>query len=567
METWTYFLKVSIFSAGISLITFGSSLRAQTPEVSEARQKAARCDLDYDILMDNIARHMPGRGPFVGEEKWKDYKFPLTIYKNNQECFTYRPGNPNYQNRSYAQDKVTPMWSATKSMAALATGMVMYRVDTYIDALIAQASSTDTYKIRAIDEHTYEIEAAGGKALIRRFTLNQNLFNWIEWSKSASNLFEDQPVHRGASVRQLLAMVARREEGVPEIQDARELTPKFEYDMLGDRGLNQVGFMAEAALKQFQNPLIPAPQNTTAIELSLDEFWNEQIKPSLGLATGAEWGIKPGLDGLDYFWETYVLGFSPLLSHGIVEERTEALPNGWKELSRKLSLEAMDKLITLLGGVPRFLPSIVKEDLASKFAGTKFYGFSWEASLEDMAKIGQVIMDQGVARKGLPHEKRMVSRSFIYEMTHASFPEANSAMGLSLWVNTPDKDNRIIVWNDDRKSQVKQAPFLDDHSLVSCAPVEGSQKDPTGTQYDSAVWTFLGAYGQIITGHPGLGLVLAYKDASQDDSRAIGLVWEKIVVQALVAKNPDFKSIEDFCAAYGSNQYAPYLKKAEPGLL
>lgn len=558
MQSRTPSLIASILPLGMILVMSASVVQAQDLE-DDARQKAANCDLDYDVLKENIARHLGGHGPGVdGEDSWKDYEFPLTIRKNNQECFTYLPRNPKYPGRSYERDQTTPMWSATKSLGALATGMVMYRVDTYIDALLAEDAANPSYKMRAIDTNTYEIKGAGYAKTLHRFTLDQTLFDWLAWS-GADRFFEiNQKVHRGASVRQILSMVAGKKPGEPEVQKPEALQVKFQYDVSGQRGLNQVGWMTNLVLKQFDDDRLPVPRGVEAIERSLDDFWVQQIKPSLGLAADSRWGIGQGQEGVEEFWQTYIADFAPLLLRAPLRMQADRLPKVSGALSLKASYGAVDELRKFLGIVPVFLPDVVKENLSRKLSGLKLYGFSWEASLDDMAKIGQVIVDQGIAQKGSPAEKRMVSEAFIYAMTHANYPTANSAMGLSLWVNSSAKNQQTLAWTDDRTEKDRMAPFTSHNSLVSCAPVDQNREGLAQGKLDTGVWMVAGAFGQVVMGHPGLGLVLAYKDATMEATRVSALAWQKIVAPALLVNRYGFDTVEDFCAAYDSNAFAPY---------
>jgi hypothetical protein len=76
--------------------------------------------------------------------------------------------------------------------------------------------------------------------------------------------------------------------------------------------------------------------------------------------------------------------------------------------------------------------------------------------------------------------------------------------------------------------------------------------------FDVGVWYANGAGGHLIVGHPGLDMVLAVKD--------LGPIGHPLQVfgpvrPALVALDARFAGDEAaFCAAYGSNAYAPDLR-------
>jgi hypothetical protein len=76
--------------------------------------------------------------------------------------------------------------------------------------------------------------------------------------------------------------------------------------------------------------------------------------------------------------------------------------------------------------------------------------------------------------------------------------------------------------------------------------------------YDVGVFSAQGLGGQFIVGHPGLDLVIAVKNFSNQNG-PLGL-WARIR-PALVALDPMFMGDEAaFCRAYGSGNYAPDLK-------
>ena len=83
-------------------------------------------------------------------------------------------------------------------------------------------------------------------------------------------------------------------------------------------------------------------------------------------------------------------------------------------------------------------------------------------------------------------------------------------------------------------------------------------------RYDVGVWQSIAGWGKVIQGHPGLDLVLVAWDLTPDDffaAPAPGKLWDA-VKPAVIAADPVYAGDEAaFCAAYGSNNYAPDLRE------
>ncbi|MBM4267222.1 MAG: serine hydrolase [Deltaproteobacteria bacterium] len=174
----------------------------------------------------------------------------------------------------------------------------------------------------------------------------------------------------------------------------------------------------------------------------------------------------------------------------------------------------------------------------------KVFAFSWEATTRDMARLGLLMLNGG-AWSG----EQILSEDWVYKMTHPSFEDASPSYGYLTWLSTGPGD------------------FF----FGSCAPASIFREHPHGLsessdcgldqctqENDVGVWSALGLFGQIITGHPGLDMVIVAKDIG--DAVSAGGAWA-FARPALVAEDPRFNGDEDaFCQSYASGGYAPDLR-------
>ena len=166
-------------------------------------------------------------------------------------------------------------------------------------------------------------------------------------------------------------------------------------------------------------------------------------------------------------------------------------------------------------------------------------GFSWNASLHDMARLGMVVMNGGIY-----NGERLVDAEYVYNMTHPAFEDGSTQYGYLTWLNNPECAPRAIHAN--YPHGISEA--------TDCADGNCDQ------QYDVGVWNAIGAQGQFVQGHRGLDMVIV---AQNWDTNSGSPLWE-VVRPALVSADPTFQGDDAaFCAAYGSNAYAPDLKKWE----
>jgi len=173
----------------------------------------------------------------------------------------------------------------------------------------------------------------------------------------------------------------------------------------------------------------------------------------------------------------------------------------------------------------------------------KTVGFTWRATVREMARIGLLMLNDGMW-----NGERLVDREWIYKMTHAAFEDSNIAYGYLTWLSI-DSDNGI-------SHCAPPAIHASYPHGLSESPDCGFTRRACEQQYDVGVWSALGLGGQVIMGHRGLDLVMVAKELGNDER----ILWNA-VRPALVALDPEFAGDEEaFCAAYDASTYAPDLR-------
>ena len=197
----------------------------------------------------------------------------------------------------------------------------------------------------------------------------------------------------------------------------------------------------------------------------------------------------------------------------------------------------------------------------SSWGGTQ-YATSWTATLGDMARLGNLILHQGVWAG-----KQVLGQDWAYKMVHPAFEDGNTAYGYLTWL-VAREGQRSIGGGSFTSNGSSAGGLLADR----CSPAALWQRYPHGLStfkdctyksnsceqtYDIGVWSAQGLGGQFIVGHPGLDLVIVAKNYSGGDGPA-GL-WNS-VRPALVALDPKYKGDDaGFCKAYSAGDYAPGL--------
>jgi hypothetical protein len=199
----------------------------------------------------------------------------------------------------------------------------------------------------------------------------------------------------------------------------------------------------------------------------------------------------------------------------------------------------------------------------------KAFGFGWNTTVLDMARLGQLLL-----RHGMVNDTRLINEEWVYRMTHPAFEDANTAMGYCTWLNaakgfTTGTMPTPASWTDLTSQPRFPGP---------CAPLAIHREHPHGLsqapdcnygsdrscqqQHDVGVWQSIAGYGSVIQGHPGLDLVLVGWQLTPEDFFGLGAsgkLWDA-VRPAVIAEDPTFTGDETaFCREYGNNRYAPDL--------
>ncbi|MET0339891.1 MAG: hypothetical protein ABW252_02775 [Polyangiales bacterium] len=197
----------------------------------------------------------------------------------------------------------------------------------------------------------------------------------------------------------------------------------------------------------------------------------------------------------------------------------------------------------------------------SSWGGTQ-YATSWTATLGDMARLGLLIMHQGVWSG-----KQVLGADWAYKMVHPTFEDGNTAYGFLTWL-VAREGQRSIGGGSFTSNGASAGGLLADN----CSPAALWQRYPHGLStfkdctyknstckqtYDIGSWSAQGLGGQFIVGHPGLDLVIVAKNFSGGTGPAG--IWDA-VRPALLALDPKYKGNDAaFCKAYSAGEYAPGL--------
>jgi hypothetical protein len=200
----------------------------------------------------------------------------------------------------------------------------------------------------------------------------------------------------------------------------------------------------------------------------------------------------------------------------------------------------------------------------------KIFAYSWSTTVRDMARVGLLLL-----HGGMWDGARLLDAEWVYRMTHPSFEDANTGYGYLTWLNA--SSNFTFGGIPGPPSGVLQGAQLPG----PCAPVSVYPTHPHGLsdspncnyslpftcveRIDDGVWQAVGLGGQLIQGHPGLDTVIVARNTTPlftgpeqgSGMAAPSVVWDAVRA-AIVEGDPMFKGDDkSFCAAYGSNNYAP----------
>ena len=190
---------------------------------------------------------------------------------------------------------------------------------------------------------------------------------------------------------------------------------------------------------------------------------------------------------------------------------------------------------------------------SSTWTGESFAS-DWHSNMLDMARLGVLLVHDGVW-----DQRRLISKEWVYKMTHPAFEDANTGYGYltvlaaSRNYSRPRIDNIEVPLGGCQPSSIwREFP----HTLSESTDCNYDGAYSCVQTYDVGVFAANGFGGQLIVGHRGLDLVLVTRDAGPS---LITFPWD-MVRSALIAHDPEYRGDEEgFCAAYRAGDYAPDL--------
>jgi hypothetical protein len=230
-------------------------------------------------------------------------------------------------------------------------------------------------------------------------------------------------------------------------------------------------------------------------------------------------------------------------------------------------ISATTKCIAQVDGMPSSAGAFVQQEIfdrmgmeSSNYAVTGL-GTGWSSNLSDMGKLGTMLVHDGWYGG-----ERLLSREWVYRMSHPNFESANTSYGMLAWLNHRGNAEGIggnISSGSNAAEGDPCAPaavWPEYPHFLSKAPdclAKAGGPEACKQKYDVGVFSAQGFMGQFIVMHPGLDLVIVARNFGGGDG-PLGL-W-RAVRPGLVAMDPMFKGDEEaFCKAYGAGQYAPDL--------
>jgi hypothetical protein len=191
----------------------------------------------------------------------------------------------------------------------------------------------------------------------------------------------------------------------------------------------------------------------------------------------------------------------------------------------------------------------------SSWSGENF-AFSWGSSLRDMARLGLLLLHDGVW-----NQRRLIDEDWVYKMTHPAFEDTNTGYGYLTWLAASSnyKFPGIDVFMPGPYGSCQPSALWPSYPHT---PSEASDCGyggvyPCDQEYDIGAFAAAGYGGQLIVGHPGLDLVIVTKDAGI--LAFVTSPWD-LIRSALIEHDPTYAGDDAaFCAAYAAGGYAPDL--------
>lgn len=227
-------------------------------------------------------------------------------------------------------------------------------------------------------------------------------------------------------------------------------------------------------------------------------------------------------------------------------------------------IQVTTKAIAQVDGLPTGAVQFVKQEIfdrlgmsSSRWSPALGISSGWTANLSDMGKLGTLLVHDGWY-----NGERLLSREWVYRMSHPAFEDANTSYGQLAWLNHRGNaagiGGNITTGSNARLGDpCAPAAFWPRYPHGSGAPDCRPEVGTCEQAFDVGIFSAQGLGGQFLVMHPGLDLVIAARNFSGGDG-PLGL-WEAIR-PAIVAADPMFNGDEEaFCEAYGGGNYAPDL--------
>lgn len=183
------------------------------------------------------------------------------------------------------------------------------------------------------------------------------------------------------------------------------------------------------------------------------------------------------------------------------------------------------------------------------------FGAGWTSSVRDMARLGLLLVHEGVWDR-----RRLIDPAWVYRMTHPVFEDANTGYGYLTWLASsknykiPSSIGFELTPNGDCQPSAYWPEFP--HTLSEATDCGYDGDYPCSQQFDVGPFAAAGGFGQVITAHPGLDLVIVTRNG---DMPTVTGPWD-LIRSALIEHDPVYAGDEAaFCAAYSAGDYAPDL--------
>ena len=232
---------------------------------------------------------------------------------------------------------------------------------------------------------------------------------------------------------------------------------------------------------------------------------------------------------------------------------------GWREIDKLIPIvnKALTREPDAFPGI-RNMGQLAQAELFDKigmrntsWAG-KSVAYSMNSNVRDMARLGLLQL-----RKGMWNGQRILSEEYVYRMGHPAFEDTNTGYGYLFMMNAQRNWKYSSGSNDPTCAPVSIWPSYP-HRPFSEAPNCNGGNATCTQRYDVGIRWAAGFGGQKVVVHPGLDLVMVVRDDATNQGH--NNVWNAIR-PALVKLDPTYKGDEQaFCAAYGTNAYAPDLR-------